>query len=92
MLNEIPGVICPEPQGAFYATRASRGCSARRSRGQRPQTSAELAELILEEAEVAVVPGEAFGTPGYFRLSYALGDADLDEGVSRMAKLLAEAR
>ena len=62
------------------------------SGGQRPQTSAELAGLILDEAEVAVVPGEAFGTPGYFRLSCALGDADLEEGISRMAKLLAEAR
>ena len=60
--------------------------------GKQPQTSAELAGLILEEAEVAVVPGEAFGTPGYFRLSCALGDADLEEGVGRMAKLLADAR
>jgi aspartate/methionine/tyrosine aminotransferase len=60
-------------------------------RGRRPQTSVELAALILEEAEVALVPGEAFGTPGYFRLSYALGDDDLAEGVSRVAKLLSEA-
>ena len=60
--------------------------------GQRPQTSAELASLILDEAEVAVVPGEAFGTPGYFRMSYALGDADLEEGVTRIGKLLADAR
>ena len=60
--------------------------------GQRPQTSAELAGLILDEAEVAVVPGEAFGAPGYFRLSYALGDDDLVEGVTRLAKLLAEAQ
>ncbi len=61
-------------------------------RGRRPATSAELAELVLEEAEVAVVPGEAFGTPGYFRLSYALGDDDLVEGVNRLGKLLSEAR
>ena len=74
------------------ATRASRACSARRSPGERAQSSAELAGLILDEAEVAVVPGEAFGTPGYFRLSYALGDADLEEGITRMAKLLADAR
>ena len=60
--------------------------------GQRPQTSAELASLILDEAEVAVVPGEAFGTPGYFRLSYALSDADLEEGVTRIGKLLAQAK
>jgi len=60
--------------------------------GRAAQSSAELADLILDEAEVAVVPGEAFGTPGYFRLSCALGDADLEEGVTRMAKLLADAR
>ena len=61
-------------------------------RGRTPSTSAELAELVLEEAEVAVVPGEAFGTPGYLRLSYALSDQDLIEGVSRMQTLLNEAR
>ena len=60
-------------------------------RGKRPQNSVELAALILDEVEVAVVPGEAFGTPGYLRLSYALGDEDLVEGVSRIQKLLAEA-
>ncbi|WP_101785488.1 pyridoxal phosphate-dependent aminotransferase [Nonomuraea indica] len=92
MLNEIPGVLCPEPKGAFYAYPSIKELIGRELRGRRPASSAELAELILEEAEVAVVPGEAFGTPGYFRLSYALGDEDLVEGVSRMAKLLAEAR
>ena len=91
MLNEIPGVFCPEPQGAFYAYPSVKELLGKELRGRRPQSSAELAELILEEAEVAVVPGEAFGTPGYFRLSYALGDDDLVEGVSRLAKLLAEA-
>ncbi|MFD2355952.1 pyridoxal phosphate-dependent aminotransferase [Nonomuraea ferruginea] len=91
MLNEIPGVLCPEPKGAFYAYPAVKELIGKELRGRRPGSSAELAELILEEAEVAVVPGEAFGTPGYFRLSYALGDDDLVEGVSRLAKLLAEA-
>ncbi|WP_157254666.1 pyridoxal phosphate-dependent aminotransferase [Nonomuraea typhae] len=91
MLNEIPGVFCPEPKGAFYAYPSVKGVLGKEIRGRRPQTSAELAELILEEAEVAVVPGEAFGTPGYFRLSYALGDQDLAEGVGRIAKLLSEA-
>ncbi|MFG1824849.1 pyridoxal phosphate-dependent aminotransferase [Microbispora bryophytorum] len=90
MLNEIPGVLCPEPFGAFYAYPSVKALLGKEIRGRRPQTSAELAELILEEAEVALVPGEAFGTPGYFRLSYALGDDDLVEGVSRVAKLLAE--
>jgi len=92
MLNEIPGVVCPEPLGAFYAYPSVKNVLGKELRGRRPQTSAELAEVILEEAEVAVVPGEAFGTPGYFRLSYALGDNDLVEGVSRIGKLLAEAR
>src|SRR6266568_4648086 len=92
MLNEIAGVLCPEPQGAFYCYPSVKGLLGKEIAGQRPQTSAELAGLILDEAEVAVVPGEAFGTPGYFRLSCALGDADLEEGISRMAKLLAEAR
>ncbi|MEV7970368.1 pyridoxal phosphate-dependent aminotransferase [Sphaerisporangium sp. NPDC088356] len=92
MLNDIPGVVCPEPLGAFYVYPSVKGLLGKEIRGRRPQTSAELAEIILEEAEVALVPGEAFGTPGYFRLSYALGDDDLVEGVSRLAKLLAEAR
>ena len=61
-------------------------------RGERPEDTVALADLILREAEVAVVPGEAFGTPGYFRFSYALAEADLVEGVNRVANLLAEAR
>ena len=92
MLNDIPGVVCPEPQGAFYAFPSVRAILGLELRGRRPATSLELAELVLDEAEVAVVPGEAFGTPGYFRLSYALGDDDSVEGVNRIAKLLAEAR
>ena len=92
MLNEIDGVVCPEPQGAFYAYPSVKGVLGKTVRGRTPQTSTELAELILEEAEVAVVPGEAFGTPGYLRLSYALSDEDLTEGVSRIQKLLAEAK
>ncbi len=91
MLNEIPGVVCPEPLGAFYAYPSVRGLLGKEIRGRRPESSAALAELILEEAEVAVVPGEAFGTPGYVRMSYALGDDDLIEGVSRLQKLLGEA-
>ena len=92
MLNEIPGVVCPEPQGAFYCYPSVKGLLGKEIAGRLPQTSAELAGLILDEAEVAVVPGEAFGTPGYFRLSCALGDADLEEGIRRMAKLLTDAR
>ncbi|MFC5665454.1 pyridoxal phosphate-dependent aminotransferase [Kitasatospora misakiensis] len=92
MLNEIDGVVCPEPEGAFYVYPSVKGLLGKEIRGQRPQSSAELASLILDEVEVAVVPGEAFGTPGYLRFSYALGDADLAEGVGRIQTLLAEAR
>jgi aspartate/methionine/tyrosine aminotransferase len=88
MLNEIDGVVCPEPQGAFYAYPSVKGVLGRDIAGRTPTTSAELAELILDEVEVAVVPGEAFGTPGYLRLSYALSDDDLVEGVGRIQKLL----
>lgn len=92
MLNEIDGVVCPEPEGAFYAYPSVKGLLGKEIRGQRPQTSSELASLILDEVEVAAVPGEAFGTPGYLRFSYALGDEDLVEGISRLQKLLGEAR
>lgn len=88
MLSEIPGIVCPEPQGAFYVYPSVKELLGKTIRGRTPQTSAELAEVVLEEAEVAVVPGEAFGTEGYFRMSYALGDDDLVEGVTRMAQLL----
>ncbi|MET8623063.1 pyridoxal phosphate-dependent aminotransferase [Kitasatospora sp. NPDC004669] len=92
MLNEIDGVVCPEPEGAFYAYPSVKGLLGKEIRGKRPQTSGELASLILDEVEVAAVPGEAFGTPGYLRFSYALGDNDLVEGISRIQKLLGEAR
>ena len=89
-LSDIPGVVCPEPLGAFYAYPSVKGLLGKSLRGRAAQTSAELATVILEEAEVAVVPGEAFGTPGYLRMSYALGDDDLAEGVARIAKLVAD--
>jgi aspartate aminotransferase len=92
LLSAIPGVQCPTPQGAFYAYPSVKGLLGKEIRGQRPETSVELAALALEHAEVAVVPGEAFGTPGYFRLSYALGDEDLVTGVNRMGDLFREAR
>lgn len=87
MLNEIPGVTCAEPEGAFYAFPSLAGLLGREIQGRRPSNTLELCELILEEAKVAIVPGEAFGAPGYARLSYALGDDDLVEGVNRIAKL-----
>jgi aspartate/methionine/tyrosine aminotransferase len=88
MLGAIDGVVCPVPQGAFYAYPSVRGVLGRSIRGRTPTTSAELAEIILDEVEVAVVPGEAFGPSGYLRLSYALGDDDLAEGVGRIQELL----
>ena len=87
-LNAIDGVNCPVPTGAFYAYPDVTGLLGRGFDGVRPETSAELAELILEKAEVAVVPGEAFGPSGYLRLSYALGDDDLAEGLARLQKFL----
>jgi aspartate/methionine/tyrosine aminotransferase len=88
LLGGIPGVVCPEPQGAFYVYPSVKGLLGRPLRGRRPATSAELAGIFLDEAEVAVVPGEAFGTPGYLRFSYALSDADLAEGIGRIAELV----
>jgi len=92
MLNEIPGVFCPTPTGAFYVYPSVKSVLGKEIRGKRPQTSAELAALILDEAEVAAVPGEAFGPSGYLRFSYALSDEDIVEGITRVQKLLAEAK
>jgi aspartate aminotransferase len=91
LLNEIPGVSCPPPTGAFYVYPSVKGVLGKEIRGKRPKTSAELATLILEEVEVAAVPGEAFGPSGYLRFSYALGDEDIVEGIGRVNKLLSEA-
>jgi len=91
LLNEIPGVSCPNPTGAFYVYPSVKGVLGKEIRGKRPKTSAELATLILEEVEVAAVPSEAFGPSGYLRFSYALGDEDIIEGIGRVKKLLSEA-
>lgn len=91
LLNEIPGFVCPMPQGAFYVYPSVKGVLGKTIRGRTPHTSAELATLILEEVEVAAVPGEAFGPSGYLRFSYALGDDDIVEGIGRIKKLMAEA-
>jgi aspartate aminotransferase len=87
-LCAIPGVSCVEPHGAFYAFPSFEATLGKEIGPRRPESTIELAEVILEEARVAVVPGEAFGAPGYMRLSYALGDDDLEEGLNRIAKLL----
>ncbi|MFT4136967.1 pyridoxal phosphate-dependent aminotransferase [Microbacterium sp.] len=88
-LAKIDGVTVPNPLGAFYAYPDVRGLLGREWAGTTPATSLELADLILDEAEVAVVPGEAFGPSGYVRLSYALGDDQLLEGVQRLQRLFA---
>ncbi|MER6663462.1 pyridoxal phosphate-dependent aminotransferase [Amycolatopsis japonica] len=92
LLSEIPGVETPVPLGAFYVYPSVKALLGKEIRGERPADTVALADLILREAEVAVVPGEAFGTPGYFRISYALDENDLAEGIARMGRLLAEAR
>jgi aspartate/methionine/tyrosine aminotransferase len=88
-LSDLPGVLCPEPEGAFYAFPSFAGLLGRpfAGLGKAPTTTLELAELVLEEAKVAFVPGEAFGAPGCGRFSYALADDDLAEGMARLAKL-----
>jgi aspartate aminotransferase len=90
-LNKIPGVTTPTPEGAFYVYPDVTGLLNREWGGVTPTTSLELADLILEQAEVAAVPGEAFGPSGYLRLSYALGDEPLLEGVQRLQRLFGTA-
>lgn len=92
LLNEIPGFVCPVPRGAFYVYPSVKGVLGKTIRGKTPKTSAELATFILEEVEVAAVPGEAFGPSGYLRFSYALGDEDIVEGIGRIKKLISEAK
>jgi len=91
MLNECEGVTCVEPEGAFYAFPSVQGLIGRTLAGQRVGSSLELTEIVIDEAKVAIVPGEAFGAPGYLRMSYALGDYELVEGVTRLHKLFATA-
>jgi aspartate/methionine/tyrosine aminotransferase len=90
LLSAIPGVTCLEPEGAFYCYPNVKGLLGRKLAGKVATTSLELADLILSESKVAIVPGEAFGTPGYARFSFALGDADLEEGIGRIARLVAD--
>ena len=90
LLNEIPGFECPTPQGAFYVYPSVKGALGKTIRGKVANTSAELATIILDEVEVAAVPGEAFGPSGYLRFSYATSDEDIVEGIGRIKKLLTE--
>jgi aspartate/methionine/tyrosine aminotransferase len=88
LLSGIPGVSCLEPQGAFYCFPSFEGVLGRDLGARTPRSSLELCEVLLDEAKVAIVPGEAFGAPGYARLSFALGDDDLVDGVERIATFL----
>jgi aspartate/methionine/tyrosine aminotransferase len=90
LLNDIPGFQCPTPTGAFYVYPSVKGVLGTTIRGKTPTTSAELATLLLEEVEVAAVPGEAFGPSGYLRFSYATSDEDIVEGIGRIKKLITE--
>jgi aspartate aminotransferase len=87
MLNDVPGVECPDPGGAFYTFPNLTGLLGRDLGGRTAATTMDLASLLLEEIKIAVVPGEAFGAPGYARLSFALGDEDLEEGLTRLIRL-----
>jgi aspartate/methionine/tyrosine aminotransferase len=89
LLSAIPGVTCIEPQGAFYCFPSFQDVLGREIAGKTPHNTMELAALLLDEAKVAVVPGEAFGAPGYARLTFAVSDQNIEEGVQRIAKLLA---
>jgi len=89
LLNEIEDVDCYEPEGAFYAFPSIKGLFGRTIAGVTIKSSLDLADVVLGEARVAFVPGEGFGAPGYARFSYALGDDDLEEGIGRIARLLA---
>ena len=89
MLSAIPGVTNMEPQGAFYCFPSFEGVLGREIGGRTPRNTIELASLLLDEARVAVVPGEAFGSSGYVRMTFAVSDADIEEGLQRIAKLLA---
>jgi aspartate/methionine/tyrosine aminotransferase len=89
LLNDIPGITCLEPEGAFYCYPNVTGLIGKTFNGKTANNSMELADIILSEVKVAIVPGEAFGTSGYARFSFALGDADLEEGIRRIADLVA---
>jgi aspartate aminotransferase len=88
-LDRLPGFECPPPEGAFYVFPSVTGVMGRTIAGRRVETSVQLAELLLDEAKLAVVPGDAFGAPGHLRFSYALADAELEEGMQRLAQFLA---
>ena len=92
LLAGMEGVECLAPQGAFYAFPSLEGVHGRTIGGVKIETTLQLAEVALEQAKVAFVPGEAFGSPGYARFSFALGDDDLGDGLNRLDDLFASAQ
>ncbi|MGA1638648.1 MAG: pyridoxal phosphate-dependent aminotransferase, partial [Ilumatobacteraceae bacterium] len=88
MLTQIPGVTCMKPQGAFYCFPNFSGLLHRNIGGVTADDTMQLADLVLDQVRVAFVPGEAFGAPRYARFSFALGDDDLREGISRLTTLV----
>ena len=89
LLSGMRGVECLMPEGAFYAFPSFEGLLGQTVGGVKIESTLQLADLALEQAKVAFVPGEAFGSPGYARFSFALGDDDLGQGLERLADLLA---
>jgi aspartate aminotransferase len=87
-LGSLPGFECVAPEGAFYVFPSVSGLVGHRVAGREVRGSADLADILLDEAKVAVVPGDAFGAPGYLRFSYALSEADLETGLTRLESLL----
>lgn len=88
LLNSIDGVDCPEPEGAFYAFPSFEGVLGTELAGRRIDTTLDLADVVLDQAKVAFVPGEAFGAPGYARFSFATSDDNITEGIGRIAQFL----
>ncbi len=88
MLNDIDGVTCMAPQGAFYCFPNMTGLLGRDLHGATATNTLELADIVLDKAKVAFVPGEAFGAPGYGRFSFALGDDNMIEGIRRIAEFV----
>jgi aspartate/methionine/tyrosine aminotransferase len=88
LLSEIPGITCMEPQGAFYCFPNVKGLLGKNLSGSTASTTLELADLVLDKAKVAFVPGEAFGAPGFARFSFALGDDDLRQGIEQLASFV----
>ena len=88
LLNEIPGVSCDSPGGAFYAFPNFSSYIGKSFQGKIIKDSFDLADIFLNEAKVVTVPGDGFGAPGHIRLSYPVGKEIISEGINRVKKVL----